>query len=165
MELATAIKLIEKGITSREKQTWADLGAGGGLFTNALSTLLPKGSSVIAIDRKPGKITVAEGIQLEIEAGDFTELPALVFNTNARLDGVLMANALHYVKDQQDFLKKLSTKTKQLIIVEYNNDNANTWVPYPISFVKLRSFYSAELLAKAPSQYSSEGMYSALISF
>lgn len=157
MELATAIHLIEKGITSTGKQTWADLGAGSGLFTNALSTLLPKGSTILAIDKKPSKITVAEGIQLQTKTGDFLKMDL------GSVDGVLMANSLHYVKDQKDLLDRLSAKV--VLIVEYDTNKGNPWVPYPISFQKLESMTKAKLLARVPSQYNAEGMYSALISF
>jgi ubiquinone/menaquinone biosynthesis C-methylase UbiE len=157
MELSTAIKLIEKGISQSGIQTWADLGAGSGLFTNALSQVLPKGSTIIAIDKTQAKIKVANDITLVTKTGDFTTTD---FGT---VDGVLMANALHYVDRQQEFLKRLTTN--RIIIVEYNMDQPNQWVPYPISFKKLQSIVNAELLAETPSQYQPRGIYSALISF
>lgn len=160
MDLQEAIKLIKDGVTSAERQTWADLGAGSGLFTNALSTLLPHGSTIIAVDKKPSKITIADGIDLQTKAGDFTTTGF------GKVDGVLMANALHYVKDQQDFLDLLSKKTKRLVLVEYNTDKANQWVPYAISFDKLRSYdHNAKLIGEASSKYHREGMYAALLLF
>jgi ubiquinone/menaquinone biosynthesis C-methylase UbiE len=159
MELQTAIRLIEGGISNNGIQAWIDLGAGAGLFTNALSTLLPKGSSITAIDKKLSHITVTEGIQLKMIKGDFTNLDF------PNTDGILIANAFHYVKDQGNFLKSLKTKTSRLILVEYNTDKGNAWVPYPISFNKLQSIAAAKLLAKASSQYQANGMYSALILF
>lgn len=51
MELSVAIKLIEKGVSrSGAPQMWADLGAGNGLFTNALSLLLPEASTIHAVE-------------------------------------------------------------------------------------------------------------------
>src|ERR1043165_210937 len=159
MELKTAIHLIEKGILRTGIQTSADLGAGDGLFTNALSQLLPKGSTVTAIDKKKSKIEVAEGINLVIKTGDFTSTDFGMVN------GVLIANALHYVKEQKQFLNTVKKVTKRVVLVEYNMDTANTWVPYPISFNTLRSIVDATLLAEAPSQYQPRGIYSALILF
>src|SRR4051812_14148797 len=104
MELQTAIQLIEKGINSGSIQTWIDLGAGKGLFTNALSQLLPKGSKIIAVDKTKSKIEVADGIDLVTKTGDFVTMQL------EKVDGILMANSLHYVKEQQEFLKRQVTK-------------------------------------------------------
>lgn len=160
MELSSAIDLIGKGIEKNGIQSWADLGAGGGLFTHALSKLLPAGSSIIAIDKKPANIKVEKGISLVVQTADFTTA------VPANLDGVLMANALHYVRDQKAFLEQLSTKTKRVVIVEYDMDRSNQWVPYPISFNKLKSLYpNATKIGEESSVYNKDGMYSALISF
>lgn len=159
MELKTAIHLIEKAIPTTTIQTWADLGAGGGLFTKALSQLLPKGSTIVAIDKTKSRIEVQAGIKLTTKIGDFVSMEL------ENVDGVLMANALHYVRDQKDFLKSLKKITKRIVLVEYNMDTANQWVPHPISFNTLRSIVDAKLLAETPSQYQPKGIYSALISF
>lgn len=159
MELDVAVRLIEKGIPKTKIQTWADLGAGSGLFTNALSRLLPQGSSIIAVDKKLSKIVVADGVHLQTKTGDFLD-PDF-----GNVDGVLMANALHYVKEQRAFLQTLLSKAKRVILVEYNTDRSNTWVPYAISFDKLKSMNTGEItkLADAPSSYHKEGIYSAQI--
>jgi ubiquinone/menaquinone biosynthesis C-methylase UbiE len=157
MEIKEAVKLIEKGVSKETIQSWADLGAGSGLFTKALSTLLPEGSSIVAIDKKVLKI---DGPGITTRTSNFLDLDF----ENA--DGVVMANSLHYVKDHEDFLQKLSAKTKRLILVEYNTDRANQWVPYPISFNKLKTIYpDAKQIGEHSSQYHSAGMYSALILF
>jgi len=159
MELQTATHLIEKAVPRSGVQTWSDLGAGSGLFTNALSRLLPKGSTITAIDKSKSRIKVAEGINLTIKTADF------LTRGLQESDGILMANSLHYVKDQQVFLNSLKNVTKRVVLVEYNTDTPNTWVPYPISFNTLRSIIDARLLAETLSQYQSRGIYSALILF
>ena len=160
MQIDAAVKLIERGVLKDKIQTWADLGAGSGLFTNALSTLLPKNSSIIAIDKKPSKITIASDVHLQTKTGDFLSIDF------GRVDGVLMANALHYVKDQKDFIDMISAKAKRLVLVEYDTDHGNQWVPYPISFTKLRSLYpNAKQIGSEVSAYHKEGMYSALLLF
>ena len=109
MELTTAITLIKKGVPSTgTPQTWADLGAGAGLFTKALSTLLPAGSTIYAIDQEKkaleGITLPSKEIFLNKMTIDFVNEP---INVNT-LDGVLMANAFHFVSHKIDFMKKIS---------------------------------------------------------
>jgi len=157
MDIREAVGLIENGVSGEEIQSWADLGSGSGLFSKALISLLPKGSSVLAIDKSK---TPIEGNGIKAKSANFLDLDF------EDVDGIIMANSLHYVKDQKDFLSKLARKTKRLILVEYNTDRGNQWVPYPLSFNKLKSIYpTAKLIGEHSSQYHSEGMYSALIVF
>lgn len=157
MELENAVHLIERGVSKNEVQVWADLGAGSGLFTRALSRILKEGSTIVAIDKSNSKI---EGPGIKFKKGNFLDLDF------ENVDGVVMANSLHYVKNQKHFIEKLSTKTKRLILVEYNTDKGNLWVPHAISFKKLKSFFpEAQQIGEELSNYHKEGMYSALIVF
>ena len=48
-----------------------------------------------------------------------------------------MANSLHFVKVKPSVLRLIHGYLKpggRLIVVEYNTDRGNTWVPYPFSF-------------------------------
>jgi ubiquinone/menaquinone biosynthesis C-methylase UbiE len=87
------------------------------------------------------------------------------------LDGILMANALHYVKDKNVVIKKLAKHLKpagQFIIVEYDTEQSNQWVPYPISFSRLQETFSAEgyndikKIGERRSVYRGGKMYAAL---
>ncbi|HEY4111242.1 class I SAM-dependent methyltransferase [Puia sp.] len=115
---------------------WADLGCGAGTFTVALADYLPAGSTIDAIDLTPGikKQTTPAGIHIQPMAADFT-LPNPALN---RLDGILMANSLHYVNDKPAFLKTLHAALKPgglLALVEYDTDTpVARWVPFPVSF-------------------------------
>ena len=110
MELSNAIKLIEAGVNKTQPGTWADLGAGAGLFTRALATLLPKGSTIYAVDANKSaleKIKATDGIELIKINADFEHLTEAKISTasdvrdNPRdLNGILMANSLHFVKDK-----------------------------------------------------------------
>ena len=165
MELNVAGALLKKAVISSAVQSWADLGAGRGLFTKALSQLLPGGSSIIAIDKEStalAQIKLAPNINLRTKTLDFTSAPLDI----GHLDGILMANSLHYVKDQRDFVNKLLAITNHIVIVEYDMDKSNAWIPYPVNFVKLTamSIGNTTKIGTAPSQYHKEGIYSALIS-
>jgi trans-aconitate methyltransferase len=172
MEFSTAIRLIKDGISkSVAPQRWADLGAGDGLFTQALGSVLPASSSVLAIDQNAGSLkSIAwyfKSVSLRTHNGDFT-----LMNWGDRLDGILMANALHYVKDQVNFLSELKNKLAvpgRVLIVEYDRRQANTWVPYPIPFKKLMElgeqsgFSSINKLEEVPSVYDGATIYSAIL--
>lgn len=137
MELHEGIALIEHdSLRTGGAQSWADLGCGTGFFSEALASLLPAESKIYAIDKSlplPLKRTTARQVAIQPLQRDFVkeELPF------AGLDGILMANSLHYVRDQLGFLQKAQTILKtdhRFLIVEYDIERANPWVPYPVSF-------------------------------
>lgn len=173
MELSTAIKLIENGISNAgDAQSWLDLGAGSGLFTRALASTLPSGSVVTAIDKSssfsPTQSDHKGATRIETRLADFTKINM----KNLNVHGILMANSLHYVKDQKGFLAKVLNSLLpggRLIIVEYDTDRGNAWVPYPLSFISLSDLVNGisgstiTKLAITPSQFQGGGIYSALI--
>ena len=174
MELNNAIQLISKGVQSNGlPQAWADLGAGSGLFSRALSAVLPDKSIIYAVDKsyKAGQQIKSqkESNTIVLSKKDFTA-PSLDIPL---CDGLLMANSLHFVEDKLSFLhhvkKALLKKGGRIIIVEYDTDSANQWVPYPVSCKNLQrlidsaGFSSLQKLAEEKSRYQSGGIYSALI--
>jgi SAM-dependent methyltransferase len=68
---------------------------------------------------------------------DFTrplELPGLV-GGRPQLDGILLANALHFVRDAERVLTRLVEHLRpggRAIVVEYDRRGASQWVPFPI---------------------------------
>jgi ubiquinone/menaquinone biosynthesis C-methylase UbiE len=153
--------------------TWADFGAGEGAFTLALRELVGPEATIYAVDR--------DGAALRRLKKDYiarfssSEHLILLPNDFARpldlppLDGIVMANSLHFFRDKENILRHVRGFLKPngvLLIVEYNVDAGNLWVPYPLSFETFRSlapqagFGEPRLLAKAPSSFLNE-FYSA----
>lgn len=174
MTLKEAIDLISgiEGIQT-PGQYWADLGSGDGLFTKALANLLGNQSSFHAIDlneKSLAKIPQEEaGIPINKIKADFIndELPL------KGLDGILMANSLHFIKNKSEFLTKASKWLKpehRFLIVEYDLRNPNPWVPYPLNFDSLKLLFeeqgytSIRKLHERPSAYNRANMYAAIIS-
>ena len=173
MKVTDATILIEPGIPNKVKNTtWADLGCGSGIFTNALASLLGDGGKIYAIDKEVQdvKIEVARKIKVQSFKLDFIN-DAFPFSN---VDGILMANAIHYVKDKPVFIEKMKKHLKasgQMIIVEYDTVRQNRWVPYPISFENLIQTFSTagftyiKKVGERTSVYRSEKMYAACIRY
>jgi ubiquinone/menaquinone biosynthesis C-methylase UbiE len=162
---------------------WADLGAGSGAFTLALRELVGPEAEIHAVDKdrvwlreleQAYRARFGDSSRLHPLPADFTrplDLPPL--------DGVVMANSLHFFKDKERILRHVRTFLKPggalllpprggtLLLVEYNVDRGNFWVPHPLSFETFRAlapsagFSEPRLLAKHPSSFLRE-FYSAL---
>ena len=163
MQLPEAIQFIQCEVLQQAPiSQWADLGCGSGLFSTALAHYLPEGSTIYAIDHKPATRIAGHGIQIFHLDFVFDPLPF------GQIDGILMANSLHYVKDQPAFVQQLKKHTRNLIIVEYDIEKpVPTWVPYPVSYSKLSTHFpdrQIEKLSERHSAYGQGNMYSALIS-
>ena len=141
MEQLDAIQLITGATIPRDApQLWADLGCGRGTFTRALASLLPAGSTIYAVDREKQQLPKQiSGVEIVFSQADF-EQDDFPFHD---LDGMLIANALHYSKDAETLLQRLMglqrKAQEQFMIIEYDSNNANRWVPYPLSFIKLKN--------------------------
>jgi ubiquinone/menaquinone biosynthesis C-methylase UbiE len=169
MKLTEAIDLIRPAFAGDVGvHTWADLGCGTGLFTKALASLLGPKGKVYAVDNGDQMINQEVGTAaIEFIKADFI-YDALPFSF---LDGMLMANSLHYVKDKSLLIGKLRhhlLPNGRLIIIEYDTTRANTWVPYPISFDKLsilladQGFDKIKKTGERSSIYRSEKIYACL---
>lgn len=141
MNHADHVRLIAPGIAPGPA-TWADFGAGSGAFTLALRDLAGPHVEIIAVDRDRGSLRALRnaidrqfpGTSLRLLEADFTGNLSL-----PPLDGILAANAIHYVPwpEQAALLRQWRGYLKpegRLIVVEYDADRGNRWVPYPVSF-------------------------------
>ena len=89
-----------------------------------------------------------------------------------QLDGIVMANSLHFVRKKDDVLQRVAGYLRpngRLLIVEYNADRGNMWVPYPFSYetwevlARKNGLVETRLLERRPSRFLNE-MYSAMSS-
>lgn len=173
MEQKDAIQLItHNDFSTKNKKIWADLGCGSGTFTLALASILEADSIIHAIDTQESALAEIPNLYRDINIKkhilDFVkaDLPIHV------LDGVLMANSLHYVKDKEAFLAKLKSYLKpdaNFLVIEYDSNISNAWVPYPIDFSSLHALFSKlgyrtiKKLNSRRSVYGNRQMYAALI--
>ena len=169
MNHADLVGLIEGGVAERGGR-WADLGAGAGAFTLALADLLGPGAQITAVDRDAGALRNLAGekfpnVAIETKVGDFTRPLDL-----SNLDGVVMANSLHFVRDKRPVLAAVRSMLRpggSLIVVEYGADRGNPWVPHPFSYPRWEQmagdagFERTRQLGTVPSRYLGS-MYSAV---
>jgi hypothetical protein len=166
MSEATAlirIPLIKWG----RPQSWCDLGCGTGTFTIALAQSLASGSTVHAVDLDRGALGA---IPDQYRGVTILKVLADLRSPDLRLpavDGILMANSLHFIQKQHLFLRKLLSVTDYFLIVEYERYKPSPWGPYPVSFERLCQLFgetgvkSVEKLATRRSRFGGT-MYSAL---
>lgn len=170
MNTGDAAALIARAIPGRGG-TWADLGAGEGTFTRALAELLGPDSTIYAVDRDAGAVAAIERWSPTAKANvipvaaDFTrpfELPGL---DESLLDGMLLANALHFVRDAVVVLARLAAMVKpggRIVFVEYDRRASSRWVPYPIPVARLPALAASAglstptIMATRPSDYGGE---------
>ena len=163
MRDADLVALLERGV-EQGPYRWADLGAGEGNFTRALAQLLGSGAHITAVDKDAGALRAVGG-GIETRVADFTK-PLDLHD----LDGVVMANSLHFVRDKRPVLRAVLAMLKpggRLIVVEYSTDRGNPWVPHPFSFetwLRLSTdagLVGTEQIGSVPSRYFGS-MYAAL---
>ena len=132
------VRLIQEGVG--DGKVWAELGSGTGAFTLALRDCVGEDIELYSIDKNESRLDKQKetvgllfpGTKIHFIKQDFTDQLDL-----PQLDGILAANALHFVNDKVALLRTLRTFLKpqgRLLVVEYNVDRGNSWVPYPFSY-------------------------------
>jgi tRNA A58 N-methylase Trm61 len=166
------VALLRGGIET-SGGVWADFGSGTGAFTLALADLIGPTGVIYSIDQD--RSALAQQVRslreqfpnsiVHTRPADFThpiDLPAL--------DGIVMANALHFHRRPEPIVQLLKSYLRpqaRFIIVEYNIEQGNNAVPYPVSFrmweeLALRcGFTHTQLLMTRPSRFLKE-IYSAV---
>jgi len=164
MQLKEAISLIQTEEFIKDSQSaWADLGCGSGLFTQALAGILRMGSLIYAVDKNISSLkinSITNSVIIHPMESDFVNNILDLKN----LDGILMANSLHFVRDKKSFLKKSNSYFR-----EYDTDKPSSWVPYPISFWAIKNLFTElgyttiKKLHERKSLYYTGNLYSVLI--
>lgn len=163
MKHADLVALIKDGVGQGEGR-WADLGAGEGAFTLALADLLGPESHITAVDKDANALRALDR-RFEKRVADFTKPLDL-----QDLDGVLMANSLHFVRNKAPVLQAVRAMLRpggRLVIVEYGTDRGNPWVPYPFTYLQWETiaaqagFRNTRLLKTIPSRWLGS-MYSSV---
>lgn len=166
------VNLLRPGILAAG-DLWADLGSGRGAFTLALADILGERGSIISVDKDRGALRDQElamqtrfpSARVEYRAADFSRPLGL-----PPLDGVVMANSLHYFSRKQPLVEHVRAMLKpggHLIVVEYNVERGNFAVPHPITYTQWEAlaaragFAETRLLGAVPSSFLKE-FFSAL---
>jgi SAM-dependent methyltransferase len=166
------VRLLQEGVLG-VGGTWGDLGSGEGAFTLALADLLGPAGSIVSVDRDRRALQVQKralrdafpSTTVTMLVADFTK-PLDV----PPLDGIVMANSLHFERDKLSVLRLVGGYLRpggRLVLVEYDTDHGNRWVPFPLSFrtwtvvAAEAGFRDTQRLASVPSRFLGS-IYSAL---
>lgn len=148
------------------KSLWADIGAGTGIFTQALDQLIAPGSHIYAMDKNPHSLYSLQvnNSALHIEEQDFNK----PFDY-PEMDGIIMANTLHYAENPKQVLENILSILKPggiFILIEYETERPlKPWIPYPVPFDRFLkitedlSLSIPQVLAKRPSAYGHDHIY------
>ena len=133
--------------------------------------MLPRRSIIHAMDRDAAVLRALpveeHGVTIRRWTGDVTQTPWPF----GEIDGLLLANVLHYISDQPAFLRACREQLSNeghLLVVEYDTDRANSWVPYPVPRAALTDLCIAAGFARVialgtrPSIYQRAPLYSVL---
>jgi SAM-dependent methyltransferase len=170
MDQDDLLRLLREGVVPG---TWADLGSGEGAFTLALAALLGPRARIVSVDRDGGALRRQRqamesrfpSAAVDYRQADFTrplDLPPL--------DGIVMANSLHFVRRKEPVLELVRLALRpggRLVLIEYDADRGNPWVPHPLSYATwsrmaaAAGFTGTRLLARHPSRHLG-AIYSAL---
>jgi ubiquinone/menaquinone biosynthesis C-methylase UbiE len=166
------VRLLKDGVVGGGGQ-WADLGSGEGAFTLALADLLGPTGTIHSVDRDRRALEVQAhvlrdrfpSVWVTQQVADFSEPLEL-----PPLDGIVMANSLHFERHKGVVLRLVRGYLRpggRLILVEYDSDAGNRWVPFPLSFrtwtnvAAEAGFRDTTRLASHPSRFLGS-IYSAL---
>jgi ubiquinone/menaquinone biosynthesis C-methylase UbiE len=161
------VNLLRGGVPTKGG-IWADFGSGDGAFTLALADLIGESGIIYSVDRDGGALRQQEksmaarfpGNTVHYITSDFAkplDLPAL--------DGIVMANSLHFQRAKDSVLRQMRGYLKpggHFLLVEYNADSGNMWVPFPLSYptwetlAAKNGFKGTHLLATVPSRFLGE---------
>jgi ubiquinone/menaquinone biosynthesis C-methylase UbiE len=161
MNTADHVALL-RGALQAPGGAWADLGSGAGAFTLAMSELLGPEARIYSVDSDAHALRVQErelgarfpSPQVRFINADFNERLDI-----SGLDGIVMA---HFQRDACAVLIHVGRWLKpggRMVVVEYDIETPNPWVPYPLPFSRLPAAAACaglsepRLLDTRPSRY------------
>ena len=168
MNVNDAVALIRDAVDDASG-VWADLGAGTGTFTRALARILGAESTLYAVDADANAVAALRALaatsptRIMPVRADFTrpfDLPEL---GDALLDGMMLANSLHFVLNAELVLSQLARRVRvggRVVVVEYDRRAPSRWVPHPIDasrwprLATSAGLVRAAITATRPSAYS-----------
>jgi len=165
MDHGDHVRLIRDGVVGLAGSQWADLGSGTGAFTLALADLLEPGGSIVSVDRDAEALTS----QSRLMVARFPGTPVRYLRADLMdelaigpMDGIVMANALHFIRKRELFLTRLASWIRpggRFILVEYDSDRGNPWVPHALSWdtwhatAERAGFGETQLIGRLPSRF------------
>jgi ubiquinone/menaquinone biosynthesis C-methylase UbiE len=161
------VNLLRPGIP-QPGGIWADFGSGRGAFTLALAELIGPEGLIYSVDKSHSALDQQQRdlhsrfpeVDVHSLKEDFTrplDLPPL--------DGLVVANALHFLRNKDKTVALLRDYLQpggRFLVVEYNTDRGNHWVPHPFSYLtwqtiaRRNGLQQTQLLATAPSSFWGE---------
>jgi precorrin-6B methylase 2 len=174
MNHADHVALLREGI-DQPGGVWADFGSGTGAFTLALADLIGPAGVIYSIERDRAALAQQEQSLRERFPQSIVHYRVADFTRPIRdgvpsLDGIVMANALHFQRNQEPVVQLLMSylhSQGRFILVEYNIEQGNSAVPYPVSYRQWQmlaarcGFKHTQLLMTRPSRFLKE-IYSAV---
>src|SRR5262245_56473642 len=144
MDRAEMVELIRGGVPGAGG-VWADLGAGTGNFTWALRELLGVQGLIYAVDRD-GKAIRAQH-ELLVHAGPGASIIPIQADITQQLklpslDGVLLANVLHFIRDQPAALALIAGYLRpggRVLMVEYDLAEPLHWGPVHVPVARFQA--------------------------
>lgn len=146
---------------------WADIGAGRGAFTLALADLLGPTGRIVVVDRDADALR--DNVRSVAHRFPTTALTTIVADFEGemelpRLDGLVCANSLHYVPRERQVavIGRLAGHLRPdgaFVVVEYDSDRGNHWVPHPFGYrswerlAEAAGLGTTHLIGQVPSRF------------
>lgn len=179
MNVNEAVAFLRPAIGSTSG-SWADLGAGRGVFTEALATILDEDATILAVEKDGGALQALRRLanritpdgRIFVTKGDLERPRAIPNLEKMRPAGVLLSNVLHYLVEPRGVLRELALLLRpggRIVVIEYDRNRANRWVPYPLPLDRMADVAAAagltmsRVMSRRPSAYQGD-MYSVILS-
>lgn len=168
------LDLIRDGVSPGG--VWGEFGSGTGHFTLALAELIGAHGVIYSIDKERRSLETQKGrLEYHLAGSTKPEIHYIQADYTRTLGlpplaGVLMANSLHFHSRKELLLERILHRLVsggRFILIEYNTDRGNPWVPHPVSYTTWQSlasrlgFVETRLLHRVPSSFLGD-IYSAL---